>query len=133
MSRSRSFRRAPLVVLVAAATVVGSNLSAAAAGQAGPNYAAGISAASPAIPTANLPAGVPKHGQSAFLLMLTTPSTGATFDAAKAHGSAAAKSAARAQLRAIRAAQDAAIAHLPSGSAVLYRAHAAATAVAVFT
>jgi hypothetical protein len=131
MNRSRSAKYTSLVFLIAAATVAGGNVSSTASGHAGSPFAPGISTGARSLSTANLPAGVPKHGRSAFLLMLSTASTGATYDAARSHGAAAARSAARAQLRATQAAQNSVIADLPSSASVLYRAHAAASAVAV--
>jgi subtilisin family serine protease len=81
-----------------------------------------------------LPAGVPTHGNYAFLLKLGTQTTGAAFRAAQAHGStASAKSAARSQLATVKAAQNKVISALPANSDVLYRMHAVLSAVAVRT
>ncbi len=129
-----SLRRVPLVVLIAAATVVGGNAATAASGQASPNFAPSIAAATAQGADSDSadrraearPVRLPAHARHAR--PPARPSR-----PRKAHGTAAAKAAARAQLRATKAAQDAVVADLPSGTTVLYRAHAAANAVAVYT
>lgn len=81
-----------------------------------------------------LPAGVPKKGNSAFLLRLSTRPTAAVYNATRrSAGKSAARSAAKSQLASVRAAQNDVIAALPSKSKVLYRTHAALAGVAVVT
>jgi subtilisin family serine protease len=80
-----------------------------------------------------LPAGVPSTGNYAFLLKLSTRTTGSAFSGARLRGVTAAKSAAKAELRAVTSAQDKVIAKLPAKSKVLYRTHAVLSGVAVTT
>lgn len=84
-------------------------------------------------PGAALPAGVPTKGRYAFLLKLSTRSTGAAFQGALGKGKAAAKDAARSQRSAVTAAQNRVIGDLPAGSKVLYRSHAVLAGVSVIT
>lgn len=72
------------------------------------------------------------HGRQAYLVQLSTPTTAETF-AAHRGSTQGARQAARLQLAKVRAAQDRAIAALPRGSQVLYRAHAAVAGFAVTT
>ena len=78
-------------------------------------------------------AGVPAKGSYAFLLKLSTQSTGHVYDATLAQGRSAAGAAARNQLATVHAAQRSVIAALPSGSHVLYETHAVLAGVAVYT
>ena len=153
MSRDRARRFRPSTALAAAAavTLMASVLpasSAAAAPHAAklaaavPKSAHSLTAAAsraPAVPRAlsskasSLPAGVPATGSYAFLLKLSTRTTGSAFSSARVKGAVAAKSAAKAELRAIAAAQDKVIAKLPARSKVLYRTHAVLSSVAVTT
>ncbi|HEY2296312.1 MAG TPA: S8 family serine peptidase [Jatrophihabitans sp.] len=80
-----------------------------------------------------LPAGVPHHGNYAFLVRLRTSSTSAVYRSARARGTHAARSAAHAQLRAINAAQARLISRLPARTSVAYRVHALMSGVAVYT
>lgn len=80
-----------------------------------------------------LPAGVPTKGRYAFLLKLSTRSTGAAYQGAVGKGKAAAKDAARSQRSAVTAAQNRVIGDLPAGSKVLYRSHAVLAGVSVVT
>ena len=81
-----------------------------------------------------VPKGVPTKGKFAFLLKLNAKSTSSVYAATKrTNGTGSAKSAARAQLETVTAAQNRAIGALPATSRVLYRTHAAAATVAVVT
>ncbi len=79
------------------------------------------------------PAGLPTHGRSAFLLKLSTASTHTATVRAHGEGKLAVRAAATSQLRTVTSAQNRVIAGLPSGSRVLYRAHAVLAGLAVTT
>ena len=84
-------------------------------------------------PGDTLPAGVPDHGRHAFLLQLDQRSTSAAYRGAIGRGKAAAHTAAKNQLSTVTSAQNHVVGDLPSGSRVLYRAHAALAGLAVVT
>ncbi|MFL6106004.1 MAG: S8 family serine peptidase [Marmoricola sp.] len=84
-------------------------------------------------PGSALPAGVPTKGRYAFLVKLGTASTNHAYRGAIGGGKAAARTAAKKQLGTVSSAQSKVVAALPSGSKVLYKAHAALAAVAVTT
>lgn len=84
-------------------------------------------------PGSSLPAGVPAKGRYAFLIKLSTGSTGHAYRTAIGGGKAAAHTAATKQLGTVRSAQNRVVSDLPSGTKVLYRAHSALAAVAVTT
>ena len=151
-SRARRFRPSSTLAAIAAVTLVAGvapSTSAAAAShpaqlaagvtsaKASLTAAASRSAATPralaAKTSSALPAGVPSSGTYAFLLRLSTRTTSSAEAGAKLRGLFAAKSAAKAELRTITAAQNKVIAKLPARSRVLYRTHALLSAVAVTT
>jgi subtilisin family serine protease len=82
---------------------------------------------------ATLPAGVPTSGRYAFLLKLSTTTTQTAYNGARSQGTAAARAAAKSQLAAVTAAQNAVISALPSSSRLLYRTHAVLAGLAVNT
>jgi subtilisin family serine protease len=86
-----------------------------------------------ATPTGPRALAVPRSGSFAFLLELETTSTAAAVQASRGDGAAAAKEAGRTQLARVTAAQDKVVASLPADTPVLYRTHAALSAVAVRT
>jgi subtilisin family serine protease len=148
MGRSRASQARLLLTAAATAAVVTAGVTTA-GGSAGAapkspngNLAAGVvtshhSLAGAAGKQRAMPralAGVPSHGRYAFLLKLTTRSTHGAFVQARSGGTAAAaRSAARAQLSTVTAAQNRVISALPNGSRVLYRMHAVLAGVAVTT
>lgn len=71
-------------------------------------------------------------GRQAYLLELTAASTSAAFAGAGGKGTSA-KTAARNQLDRVQAAQARVVGQLPAGAKVLYRTHAALSAVAVMS
>ena len=77
--------------------------------------------------------GVPAKGNYAFLVRLKTTPTLRAYNQALAGGKSAAKAAARSQLSAVHASQNALISALPSGSRVLYKTSAVMAGVAVYT
>ncbi len=80
-----------------------------------------------------LPAGVPKTGRYAFLLKLSTRTTGSAYAGALSQGKATAHEAATNQLATVTTAQNKVISNLPAKSSVLYRTHSVLAGVAVFT
>lgn len=79
-------------------------------------------------------AAVKGLARQAFLLKLSTASTGSRFATVESSGGLkAAKSAAKSQLSVVKAAQNRVIGALPANSKVVYRAHAAVAGVAVIT
>jgi subtilisin family serine protease len=77
------------------------------------------------------PAGEEKAGREAYLLQLSTRSTGRVYASTKMRGRAAVS--ARQLLARVTAALDRVVAALPARTSVLYRTHAVTTAVAVQT
>ncbi|MFT4082072.1 MAG: S8 family serine peptidase, partial [Nocardioides sp.] len=79
-------------------------------------------------------AAVSAHGRQAYLLKLDTMSTGSRFrKVRRSSGRSSARSAAKAQLVRVEAAQDRAVGDLPGHTTVLFRTHAALSGVAVMT
>jgi len=77
--------------------------------------------------------GVPAKGSYAFLVRLSTRPTLSSYNLNLASGKSAARAAAKAQLSAVHASQNALISALPAGSRVLYKTSAIMTGVAVYT
>jgi subtilisin family serine protease len=77
--------------------------------------------------------GVPAHEDYAFLLRLGVEPTARAYYSTLSDGRSTARTAARNQLAAVRAAEDRVIATLPGGSHVLFETHAVLAGVAVYT
>ena len=149
MSRpNRGKARLSLVAAAAAVALMTAMISVSSAGAAPRNskLATGLASSSHSLKAAlkaaaprsvrglgTRPAGLPTHGRSAFLLKLTTSSTHTATVRAQGDGAQAVRAAATSQLRTVTAAQNRVIAGLPSGSHVLYRAHAVIAGLAVTT
>jgi subtilisin family serine protease len=146
-SRASGRSRLPFIAAAAAVALVGSvvTVNQAAVGST-PSFGGQSSFARPTLPrnsvshglpraaqrlAGSLPAGVPAHGRSAFLLQLSTGSTFAAYRHNLQHSKALASSAAKTQLSKVRAAQANVISALPSGSSVLYKTHSVLAGVAV--
>jgi subtilisin family serine protease len=147
VSRFVTRSRLPLVAAAAAVALVGSVVTLDPAGAA-PAKPAGndrlshhpgvLNSITHGVPRAlqnrsDLPAGVPHHGQYAFLLRLGTASTFATYRHNMPLGKATARTAAKSQFDRIKTAQASVISALPRGSHVLYKTHAVVAGVAVRT
>lgn len=138
MSQHRPRRRQLLATVTSTALVLGAAslsgpaLPAAAApdDHQGPTHAAFQEGARKVLKGVR-PAGLAASGRSAFLLQLDAKPTGRVYSAQRPAGLKAARSAARAQLDRIEAAQAAVVADLPSRTPVLYKTHAVLSGVAV--